>query len=163
MSEIGENETPEPMQRLTLTPEQQTLVAEYRTANGVQSSDTVVEGTSLKVDDHLQIDGSWNCIAVRGAGGDAIDILVPDWGDFIFPCSVTNYITNRAGPNGETMPIYDEQQMQAMLAAKKQNPKDAQPSSVDALRESLKRADKETAQKLRRALHEHGILKQDKT
>jgi hypothetical protein len=119
------------MERLTLSPEQQTIVDNWRAENNVQMSDHVVDGTNLVVDDHLQIDNSWLCVVLAGENGDGVNAFVPEWGDFIMPIDLVDYITDRAGPNGQTMPIYDAvEPPQAMSAARvasgaTPNPKDA--------------------------------------
>lgn len=158
------------MDRLTLTTEQAAFLAAYRSQNGVNPADTVQEGTNLVVDDHLRIDGSWNCIAVRGASG-VVDIYVPEWGDFIFPCDVVPWVTDRAGPNGETMPIMDEQQLQAMAAkAGGTDPQRAAAKDERERRRSLQRAlrigiasvdDGAERQRITKRLRELGVLGSD--
>jgi hypothetical protein len=115
------------MERLTLTQTQQDSIAAWLAE---KASDTLnpmtpdVPGTNLVSDDHLEIDHSWKCV-VFGGGNAAVYCYVPDW-DFFMNCDLVDYITDRAGPNGETMPVIDPVQMEAMrAAAAAKNPKHA--------------------------------------
>lgn len=163
MSEIGEN-TPQPMPRLSLTADDQTAIDQWRTSNGVQPSDVVVVGTNLKVDDHLEIDNSWKVVVLSGDGGGAVQSYIPEWGGLILAIDLVDYVTNRGGPNGEAMPIVDEMQMQARLAAK-QNPNEAAKDQRDrrrgltrALREAVQRLDGDDRKRAKKALQERGLL-----
>ena len=126
------------MERITLSPEQQSYLDSERTNAGAAVGDPVVSGTTLVVDSHLEVDHAWRCVVVGGASGDAPVVYVPEWGDFVFPCDLLPYVTDHAGPNGEGMPIYDQQQM--LARASSGNPQQAATDERTERREGLKRA-----------------------
>lgn len=116
------------MDRHTLTPTQQAGIESWMSE---KASDTLnplspdVPGTNLVYLDQLEIDHAW-WLVVLGGGNGLVYAYVPDW-DVFFNIECVDYVTDRAGPNGETMPVIDPVQMEARLAAKAggQNPKHA--------------------------------------
>ncbi|MBA3841085.1 MAG: hypothetical protein H0X39_00420 [Actinobacteria bacterium] len=154
------------MDRIVLTADQQAIVDNYRTANNVQLTDVVVDGTNLVVDDHLQVDNSWTVITLSGDQQGQVISYIPEWGDLILNIDLVDYITDRIGPQGQIMPIHDPVQAQARTAAvaakAAKNPKHA----TEPHKESLRRALKEAVEKLphheqkhaREVLRDKGVL-----
>lgn len=161
------------MDRLALTTEQQAEVDAFRLENSVQTSDPVVEGTNLVVDDHLEVDNSWKVVVLSGDGGGAVNSYIPEWGGLIIPIDLVDYVTDRAGPNGETMPIYDEQQLAARAAqASGENPREAARAERreerahrrdvrEMLRDGLKRLPHDQRKHAREVLRDKGVLGKD--
>jgi len=94
------------MDRIAVTPETQTAIDEFKAAHTAPFDDEVYPGSNLVPDDHLEIDNSWSGIVVGGETG-LVWFCVPDWGNPIMPIDLIKYVSGRAGPNGETMPIFD--------------------------------------------------------
>lgn len=94
------------MDRIVLTPEQQTKIDEFKDSYEFFDPDgQIYEGSNLVVDDNLQVDNSWEGVVLGGEGG-LVWFYVPAW-DLILPIDLVNYVTDRAGPDGQTMPIFD--------------------------------------------------------
>jgi hypothetical protein len=94
------------MDRITLTPDQQTLIDEFKASYPYfDPGGNIYTGSNLVVDDDLQIDNSWEGVVLGGEGG-CVWFYVPAW-DLILPIDLINYITDRAGPDGQTMPVFD--------------------------------------------------------
>lgn len=109
------------MERLELTQAQQDYVNDYRSTYTVDPQAELTEGTNLIVDDHLQVDNNWYAI-ILGPSPDSpgcLDCYIPAWGEFWLPLwQVEVYVTDRAGPNGEVMPVFEvEQPLVAQAAA----------------------------------------------
>lgn len=153
------------MIRQVLTPEQQLIVDDYRTANNVKLTDVVVDGTNLVVDDQLEIDNTWPLLVVlSGDGGGAVNSYIPDWGDLIMPIDLIDYVTDRIGPQAQTMPIFDEVQLQARTAAKtkapgdKHHPHTHRRSLEDVLRDAVKRLPHKEEKHALAVLKKAGVL-----
>jgi hypothetical protein len=118
------------MERLTLTETQQASIAAWlaeKANDTLNPMTTNMPGTNLVPDDHLEIDHNWKCV-VLGGGNEVVYVYVPDWGWFSDGglADFFDLVTDRAGPNGEIMPIIDPVQMQARTAAAAaKNPKHA--------------------------------------
>jgi hypothetical protein len=141
------------MERLEITPEQQTIMDDYAAQQTpLPSTDPVHADTNLVVGDDLEIDNSWKVRVIGGDGATGTHCIVPEWGNYCANIVLSDYITDRAGPNGETMPIRDEQQMQAMLAKQGGNPKHAKQDKRDRLREFLALQSADTARAIRKFL-----------
>jgi hypothetical protein len=93
------------MERIAVTPQTDTAISDFKASHGAFDEE-VYKGSNLVPDDHLQIDTSWQGVVLGGEGG-LVWFCIPDWGDIIMPIDLVNYVTDRAGPNGETMPIFD--------------------------------------------------------
>jgi len=109
------------MDRLTLTTSQQAFLDDYRSTNNIEMDAVVAEDTNIVVDDQIEIDNNWAFIVIGPSviSEGAIDGYIPDWGDFALPLppfDVLRLASDRAGPNGEEMPLADEIQMQARAA-----------------------------------------------
>jgi hypothetical protein len=95
------------MDRITVTPETQQACEKFKaTHKGLDPDGNIYTGSNLVVDDHLEIDNSWSGIVLGGEGG-LVWFCVPNWGNPIMPIDLIKYITGRAGPDGQTMPIFD--------------------------------------------------------
>src|SRR4051812_29752044 len=93
------------MERLTLTEDQQAEIDAKKVELGVEPDTVVFEGTNLMPDDHVEIDdGAWYAVIVGPSTG-CIMAFVPDW-PAMFPVDFAKFISDRIGPNGETMPIW---------------------------------------------------------
>jgi len=156
------------MERLQLTTEEQTTIDDFKsTYQDFNPDGLIYEGSNLVVDDHLQIDNSWEGVVLGGQGG-AVWFCIPAWGAIILPVDLINYVTDRAGPNNETMPIFDEQQMFASATDATANPQTAakaKPGSrrdvKEMLRDALKRMPKEQRKSAREKLRAAGVLGPD--
>jgi hypothetical protein len=157
------------MNRLVLTPEEQAAVDDYRTVNNVQPTDTVVDGTNLVIDDHLRVDNAWD-VAIVGGTGMFVIAIIPAWGGMILEIDLLNFVTDRAGPNGQTMPIYDPQQELAR-AAKVAPPVDPKLAAKDertdrrglrkALRDAIERLPADQQKHARQVIRAAGALGKD--
>jgi hypothetical protein len=98
------------MERLTISPEQQSLIDAFKQENEGGFDPEPAAGTNLVEGDDLQIDNDWKVRVIAGQWG-CVACLVPEWSNAIMQIALVEgrrtYITDRAGPNGETMPIYD--------------------------------------------------------
>lgn len=94
------------MDRVVLTPEDQAIIDAWKTEHGTTPTDLVLPDTNLVVDDHLRMVDAFNVVALGNEpGGYAWSYA---WGA-IFPLWLgqdCEDVTDRAGPNGETMPIF---------------------------------------------------------
>jgi hypothetical protein len=139
------------MDRLTLTQADEAAVAD--TEETTQFDEVVAEGTNLIKGDHVKIADSWDAVIIGGQQTN-VWLCVPAWGSYVGPFGgIPDYVTDRAGPNGETMPIRDEQQMQAMLAkAGGANPKHAKKDARERLRDFLALQSADVARAIRKHL-----------
>jgi len=98
------------MDRITLTEQQTSFLSSLRESLGIQPGDPVQEGNNVVQDDNLRVDDAWDIWVVGGAYG-IIYAYIPAWdeGDerVHFPIDVVPYVTDRAGPDGQTMPLFD--------------------------------------------------------
>lgn len=156
------------MEKIALTTEDEAAIAAWKTEHDAEllpRPPAVYDGTNLVVGDHLQIDNSWKVVVLGGQDA-AVQSYIPEWGGMIMNIALVDYITDRAGPNGETMPIYDEQQVEARGLAK--------PAAVDkhaqhahrrdikeVLRDAIKRLDHKEAKHAREVLRAAGVLGHD--
>lgn len=149
------------MERLQLTPEQQTFVETSRAELSIQPNDVVQEGTNLVVDDHVQVDNSWLVVVIGGASG-CVASYMPDWGQFWIPIDLVDYVTDRIGPNGETMPIFDEQlQARHAQAAGERRERGQRRDIRGMLRDGLRRLPREQRKHVREVLRAKGVLGRD--
>jgi hypothetical protein len=141
------------MNRLTLSPEHQALIDEWRAANNVQPTDVIIPGTNAVVDDHFWLVDSFNFIVAGPGGGNTVQGLVPEWEMFEPMMFDGEAITDRIGPNGETMPMQDEEQMRAMMASTgAENPKTAKKDRREQLRDFLAAQTADVAREIRKRL-----------
>ena len=162
------------MQRLVLTQSQHDQIDAKRTELGVQPTDVVVEGSNLVPDDNLRVMDTFD-VWVIGADSGLISSYVPDY-DMILPFDIIDHITDRAGPNGETMPIFDPVQAEARTAAKAggtvQNPKMAAKEERkeerahrrdirDMLHDAIKRLPRDQQKPAREKIRAAGVLGKD--
>lgn len=163
------------MDRLTLTTEQAAFVAAKRAELGVQPGDPIQAGTNLVQDDTIRINDSWTIYVVCGDAG-VIGAYVPEWDNmpgnvephFYCPIDVGDDVTDRAGPDGQTMPIYDAVALEARAAKKAggANPKKARKLSDHDARVANRdllagQTDKHARQAIRAAMRAHGLLGKD--
>jgi len=95
------------MERLEVSEQTRQACDEFKSTYTQFDPDGLIyAGSNLVVDDHLQIDNSWSGVVLGGEGG-AVWFCVPDWGDLIMPIGLVDYVTDRAGPGGQGMPIFD--------------------------------------------------------
>jgi hypothetical protein len=83
----------------------------WRTANGVSLGDNAAPGTNLVAGDHVQL-ARWLPIEVYGPSPNAEGCFNGGYEPYFGPepmIFVLGDITDRCGPNGETMPIYDDE------------------------------------------------------
>ncbi len=155
------------MERLIVTPETQDAIDAYKLDRGgnFDPDGNIYTGSNLVVDDHLQIDSSWSGIVVGGEGG-LVHFCIPDWGNLFLPIDLVDYVTDRAGPEGETMPIFDPVQVEARAASKTvavapdttQQHGHHRTSLADALRNAIKRLPHDKQQHAREVLRKAGVL-----
>lgn len=155
------------MDRIVLTPEQQAIVDAKRIELNVQPGDPIQEGTNLVQGDSIRVNDSWDVFVVCGESG-VVGSFVPAWDNFYCAIDLVESVTDRAGPNGETMPIFDEVQLQAMAARAgapanpKRAAKQAERDHKKANRELVAAQPNHHTQKLlREALKAHGLLGKD--
>lgn len=157
------------MNRYTITPEEQTILDDRRAEYGVQMTDVVVPGSNLVVDDHIEVDHAWK-IVVIGAGQDgSIDCLMIEWGDLVLRnFDLFDYISDRAGPDGQTMPVIDEQGLQAralkaggVAANPKHAAKQHRRELKEVLRDAIKRLPHKEEKHAREVLRAAGVLGKD--
>ena len=94
------------MERLNISPEQQALIDAYKAEQGSTFDPEVAEGSNLIEGDDLEVDHSWKVRVIGGQWG-CVACLIPEWGDAIMAIYLVPSVSDRAGPNGETMPIFD--------------------------------------------------------
>lgn len=159
------------MERLTISEQTQTAMDDFKsTYPQFDPNGLIYAGSNLIVDDHLEIAASWKGVVLGGEGG-AVWFCVPDWGDVIMPIDLVAYITDRAGPDGQTMPVFDEQELQARSAAQAsaQNPKHAAKDArhdarahrrdlKELLRDALQRLPHQEQKHAREVLRAKGVL-----
>ena len=157
------------MERLTLTQTQQDAVASWLATKANDTLNPVspdVPGTNLVPDDHLEIDGSWYIVVFGGSNG-GVCSYVPAW-ELFFDCFVCqDYVTDRAGPNGETMPIFNPP-VQARGAAAPAVAPSSTPAPhkhrrdiKEALRDAIKRMPHDQQKHAREVLRTKGVLGKD--
>lgn len=94
------------MERIVLTTEQQATADDFKDTYPYFDPDgNIYTGSNLVVDDDLRIDNSWEGVVLGGEGG-CVWFYVPAW-ELILPIDLIDYVTDRAGPDGQTMPIFD--------------------------------------------------------
>lgn len=94
------------MERIVLTSEEQTTVDAFKERYPYLDEDGLIyEGSNLVVDDNLRVDDQWDCWVLGGEGG-LVWSYVPLWA-LTLPIDLVPYVTDRIGPAGETMPIFD--------------------------------------------------------
>ncbi len=149
------------MSRLTVSPAQQALIDAFKTENASTFDPEIAAGSTLVEGDHLEIDNSWYVIAIAGQWG-CVACMIPDWGDLILAIDLVDYVTDRAGPNGEEMPIFDAQQLQARAASKTQAVEDKHGHHREtlrrAVREAIKRLPHDEEKAARDMLKQKGVL-----
>jgi hypothetical protein len=95
------------MEREELTPEHRAAADEFiATYEYFNADGSVYEGSNLVVGDQLEVDHAWRGEVLGGEGG-LVWFIIPAWGAPIFPIDLVAYVSDRIGPNGETMPILD--------------------------------------------------------
>jgi hypothetical protein len=94
------------MDRLDISPEQQAIIDTFKTEQGSTFDPEPAAGSNLIEGDDLEVDNSWKVRVIAGQWG-CVACLIPEWGDIILPIDLVDYVSDRAGPNGETMPIFD--------------------------------------------------------
>lgn len=159
------------MERLQLNETQQAYAEAYWQDNNVQIGDPALEGTNLVASDHVQIDNSWYAVLLGASVSSpgCVDTYIPDWGEFILPMwQIDLFVTDRAGPNGETMPIYDLQQMAARTADAAAKPEAAgaerrekrahRRDLKELLREAIGRLPDDQERRVRQTLRAKGVL-----
>lgn len=153
------------MERLNLTQEEQALIEVHRAELGTTSETVIVDGSNLKLGDHLQIDNSWEGVVVGPEAG-TVSFYVPAW-PLLFPVDLFDYITDRAGPNGETMPVTDPapQARGAAAAAPAATPdkhhKPHRRHIKEVLREAIKRLPHDQQKNAREVMVRAGVLGKD--
>jgi hypothetical protein len=153
------------MNRLELSAETIAAIADFKASyEHFDPEGLIYPDSNLVVDDHLEIDGSWSGV-VLGGEQLAVWFCVPDWGNAMMPIDLIDYITDRAGPDGQTLPVFDEVQVQARAAAKTaaMEPKHAQRHRTfeQALRDALKKLPHDQQKPTRETLKRVGALKDD--
>lgn len=166
------------MNREQLNETQQAFVDGHRAQYNQQVGDPALDNTNLITDDHTLFQGFVAIILGKSVAAEGcVDVYVPAWVDwplFFPPNDFVPYVTDRAGPNGETMPIVDEEQMQMMMARAggEQNPREAAAERREeradrrgfqkAVRGAVKRIDdSQKRQQLRQKLRALGVLGKD--
>jgi len=161
------------MERNPISEETQQAIDTWQTENNGPSTGPALVGTNLVIGDDLQIDNNWRCfvIGVVPDADAAVVVVIPEWGNYVTGAELLYSISDRAGPNGETMPVMDEPQQQAMMArvagvadpkvAAKEERQDQRADRRDKkqlYRGILKAAPDGTRQRLRKLFHEKGYL-----
>jgi hypothetical protein len=156
------------MERFTLTPDDEAAISAIvnDTQNYVTNVNLIIEGTNLVAGDQVTVNDSWTAAIFAGDDGGSAWCCMPQWGSVCLPIAdLADFVTDRAGPNGETMPIYDEVQAQARSAAKTQaveadtKQKHGHHRSLEsALRDAIKRLPHDKQKHARETLKKHGVL-----
>lgn len=94
------------MERIPLTPEDDARIAAWLDEHGAELAPEVAEGSNLVQFDHIMFDSQFPVVVLGGQDG-AIQSYFPEWGGETLNVDLIDYITDRIGPNGETMPIFD--------------------------------------------------------
>jgi hypothetical protein len=146
------------MERLTLDTEQQAYVDGYHTDHSLTPGASCNHaGTNIVIDDHLLMFDTWLCV-VLGPSVDSegcLDIYTPGWGMlFYMPVwGVEGGVNDRAGPNGQTMPVYDEPPEELLARSEDApDPKAAKKAQRERLHAFLAGQPKETAKQIRKHL-----------
>jgi hypothetical protein len=152
------------MERITLTSEQQAEIEAKRVELGTTPETVIIEGSNLKMDDHLQIDNSWEGVVVGPESG-VVCFYVPAW-PLLFAVDIEPYITDRIGPNGEVMPIFDPEQAEARAAGKAEaveaDKENGHHRTIEqSLKDAIKRLPHDQQSSARKLLKEKGVLKHD--
>jgi hypothetical protein len=100
------------MIRVEPTEDQQAAMDAWRSERNVPTDVVLAVGTNLIVGDLVRIVDAFDGYLVGPEpGGGTVYALVPEWGDPIIGFGdLEDYVTDRAGPNGETMPIFDDEE-----------------------------------------------------
>lgn len=167
------------MDRLTLTPAQQAFIDAYHTEFNPDPNAEVIPGTNVVVDDHLLLDANNAVIVVGGPSPytpGCFDGFVPLWGELMwvpFTPEFLPYVIDRAGPNGQTMPIYDEEEPEARQAgepagdpreaarAERREDRARRRDFREMVRDAIKRMPRERRKHVRGILRAKGILGHD--
>lgn len=164
------------MDRLELTPEQQAYVDGWLadkasdTLNPMVTTTPLVPDTNLVQFDQVTIDTTWPPAILLGGDGDVgTYTYIPAW-DYLDNVVLVDSVTDRAGPDGQTMPIFTDEQFQSRVAkAAAKNPKQAAKAERKEQRD-IRRSIRETLDaqpdpKVRKRLHQqlvqHGLLGKD--
>lgn len=166
---------------MTLSTQEQELVdAEidtYLATNNADPADPVVTGSNVVVRDTLNVDNAWD-VYVIGGDGVSPNCYVPAWGGLIMYIDLMAYVTDRAGPNGETMPVIvppeeEPQKMMARGAAEDPAQQTAQASPApttarhkqkdfaSVVREAVKKLPKDKQKDARAKLQAAGVFGKD--
>jgi hypothetical protein len=94
------------MDRLDISPEQQGLIDAFKAENGGTFDPEIAGGSNIIEGDDLEVDNSWKVRVIAGQWG-CVACIIPEFGNAIMAINLIDFVTDRAGPNGETMPIYD--------------------------------------------------------
>jgi hypothetical protein len=99
------------MDRQSISPEQQGLIDAFKSEQGSTFDAEPAEGSNLIEGDDIEVDNQYKMRVIAGQWG-CVACLIPEWGDAILPIGLvysreSTLITDRAGPNGEGMPIFD--------------------------------------------------------
>jgi hypothetical protein len=155
------------MERIAETEYDQAAIDAFRTDRGVTMSDVVQPGTNLVIDDHLRIVDAFNVVVVAPEGG---SIWCYVWGQIMPFGDLQDYVTDRIGPNGETMPIFDDEEEEEPSPAPPQGQQQQQRQPKAKLSKAerhakrydlqafLKAQSPETAKLVREHLRARGLL-----
>jgi hypothetical protein len=99
------------MERQDISSEQQELIDAFKSEQASTFDPEVAAGSNLIEGDDIEVDHLYKMRVIAGQWG-CVACLIPEWGDCILPIGLvysreSTLITDRAGPNGETMPIFD--------------------------------------------------------
>jgi len=157
------------MDRLTLTTENEAEIAAWKAEHASELDAEVSAGSNLIADDHLQINNDWKVVVIGGQS-EAVWSFMPEWpGVPPMLIDLVDFVTDRIGPNGEGLPIFDETELQARaLKAGGENPSDAAEPEHErrrkldqVLREAIKRLPHDEQKHAREVLKQKGVLKLD--
>lgn len=156
------------MERLPISAEQQALIDAYKAENASTFDPEPAAGSNIVEGDDLEVDNNWKVRVIAGQWG-CVACLIPEWGDFIMAVDLVDYVTDRAGPAGQTLPIYDPAPEAGMSAAAKTQAVTAEPkqkhgrhrSLQDALRDAVKRLAHDQQKTAREKLKQAGVLSEE--
>jgi hypothetical protein len=149
------------MEREELTPEDRAKCDEFMATYEYFDADGLVyEGSNLVIGDQLEIDHAWRGEVLGGETG-LVWFVIPAWGAPIFPIDLIDYVSDRIGPNGETMPIFDEPEINPQcgpsVAAAMARTKPRRPFA-EVLRDALRRLAPADEHRALLQLAKHGVL-----
>jgi hypothetical protein len=161
------------MERLTISTQTAAVIGDFKSTYEYFDPDGLIyEGSNLVVDDHLILAEQFAGVVLGGEGG-AVWFCIPDADNVIMPINLIDVITDRAGPNGQTMPVFDEVQAQARMAkAAAANPKEAARAEhreerahrrelKEVLREAIAKLPHDQQKHARQVLRAKGVLGKD--